>query len=162
MASGKYGKYTYCAAETCTTNCSSSKSLFYFSLRYCHLLGSCPPLCPSSDSSPDPRPTSILYFVLQILEVGKAAQPVIQVVLQIVLDLIGSFESGAESEMECVHDDPTWESSVEGLEILRPFIPLVLDYLSGAIKRKQLKQGDVDRNGSIQLEFEVLSRYQRG
>ena len=86
----------------------------------------------------------------------------IHVVLQIVLNLIGSFESGAESEMECVHDDPTWESSVEGLEILRPFVPLVLDYLSGAIKKKQLKQGDIDRNSSIQIEFEVLSRYQCG
>ena len=47
------------------------------------------------------------------------------------------------------------ESHTLGLEILKPFMPMLLQYITTVITRKSNKRASEE--GSSQLEFEVLS-----
>lgn len=137
---------------------------FYF-LSLHHLLAEPVPAHLSPAPSPPTSPSSshILHHVFQCLFTDRVSSNVVNVILQITLNLTGDAfvtrqegeecgEEFEEGEMEVDSVKESHKPCAESLELIKPFVPSLLKYLSGAIRRSSTKD-------CLQLEFDVLSRF---
>ena len=132
-------------------------SCFQFFYRLHYLFRPHPPLSlctPSSSSSS----SSILHYVFLCLSNNKVTSKVSRVILELVLHLMGQKlpdESNEDDHTSQLNVSLPQESHTLGLEILKPFMPMLLQYITTVITRKSNKRASEE--GSSQLEFEVLS-----
>lgn len=129
-----------------------------------HLLAEPVPAHLSPAPSPPTSPSShILHHVFQCLFTDRVSSNVVNVILQITLNLTGDAfvtrqegeecgEEFEEGEMEVDSVKESHKPCAESLELIKPFVPSLLKYLSGAIRRSSTKD-------CLQLEFDVLSRF---
>lgn len=80
-----------------------------------------------------------------------------QTILELTLNLIKPLkeDTSEEQEMDEEEEEVIMEMSEPfefGLDLLRPFMPTLLSYLSSVIRDKKYKEG------KVQLEFNLLSR----
>ena len=108
----------------------------------------------------------ILHFVYQCLLNKNISSKVSHTILELTLNLIKGEEE--EEEFENDNEDgfvnhtvddciPLEDPSPLGLELVKHFVPILLQYLSSVIRNNSKQQSKVEDN--LQLEFDVLSRY---
>ena len=130
-------------------------SCFQFFCRLHYLFRPQPPLSlctPSSSSS------SILHYVFLCLSNDKVTSKVSRVILELVLHLMGQKlpdESNEDDHTSQLNVSLPQESHALGLEILKPFMPMLIQYITTVITRKSNRRANEE--GGSQLEFEVLS-----
>ena len=107
----------------------------------------------------------ILHFVYQCLLSENISSKVSHTILELTLNLIKGEEEEEEFEndnedgfVNHTEDDsfPLEDSPPLGLELVKHFVPILLQYLSSVIKNKIKHQNKAEEN--LQLEFDVLSR----
>ena len=113
---------------------------------------------PPPDPSLSPSNCSpILHYVYKCLCSESVSHQVSQTILELTLNLIKPLKEDTSEEQEI--DEEEEEVIMEmsepfefGLDLLRPFMPTLLSYLSSVIRDKKYKEG------KVQLEFNLLSR----
>ncbi len=108
-----------------------------FDFRLHHLLGSL--YQPSSEATPLP----VFHYIIQCLRNTKTSRIVTNAIMDIVTNLMGPALDSNEED----------NSHNEGLQVLRPYLGHLLEYISETVKQQNKPTSD-----DLGVEFEVLSR----
>lgn len=144
-----------------------------WSCRYHHLLGVSIPesICRAGSSEEVPKNGSaILHYVYSCLSAHKVSSKVCSCVMELTINLLSDSDSATEEQVKVVEgplDNSETDESGNGMEVenttsgpdlVLPFIPMLLSYMSTVIEREGRKVKQGRESASLQLEFTVISR----